>query len=185
MKSKTILLGITGSIAAYKACDIISALRKKRHALICVMTREAEEFITPLVLETLSGNKVYRKMFQLPDKREVTHVSLAKKADIIVICPATANIIGKLAGGICDDLLTSVAASSEKPVLIVPAMNDVMYRNAIVQKNIRELKKMGYKFVAPIHGRLACGSVGIGHLADPGQVVKRICDILEKTRKLQ
>jgi phosphopantothenoylcysteine decarboxylase/phosphopantothenate--cysteine ligase len=179
MTKKNIVLGVTGSIAAYKACDIISSLKKKGHDITCLMTREAEEFITPLTLETISGNKVYKDMFQLPDKREIAHVSLAKRADLIVICPATASIIGKLAAGICDDLVTCTVISSRKGVLIVPAMNENMYKHKLVQKNIRELKKAGYKFIDPVRGRLACGSVGMGHLADPSHIVK----IIEKTLK--
>ncbi|MBL7157668.1 MAG: phosphopantothenoylcysteine decarboxylase [Candidatus Omnitrophica bacterium] len=171
---KNIILGITGSIAAYKTCDIINRLKKKGYNVICVITEEAEEFITPLTLETLSGNKVYKDMFKLPDKRDTIHVSLAKKADLIVISPATANIIAKLASGICDDLLTSVVISSKSPVLIAPAMNDNMYKHKITQKNIQELKKIGYKFIDPTVGHLACGYVGVGHLADLNQIIKRI-----------
>ncbi|NQU95680.1 MAG: hypothetical protein HQ549_05600 [Candidatus Omnitrophica bacterium] len=179
MKQKTIIVGIAGSIAAYKACDLVSRLKKKGHNIICVMTRAAEEFITPLTLETLSENKTYRDMFKLPEKRNAVHVSLAKKADLIVISPATANIIGRLASGICDDLLTSTVISSESPILIAPAMNDNMYKHKITQRNIGELKKIGYKFVDPIRGHLACGYVGIGHLADLGQIIKEIDKILK------
>jgi len=179
MKQKTIIIGITGSIAAYKACDLVSRLKKKGHNIICVMTREAEEFITPLTLETLSENKTYRNMFKLPEKRNAVHVSLAKKADLIVISPATANIIGRLASGICDDLLTSTVISSKSPILIAPAMNDNMYKHKITQRNIGELKKIGYNFVDPIRGHLACGYVGLGHLADLGQIIKEIDKILK------
>ena len=179
MKQKNIIIGITGSIAAYKVCDLINHLRKKGHNLICIMTRQAEEFITRLTLETLSGNKVYKDMFELPDKRKITHVSLAEKADLIVVCPATANIIGKLASGICDDLLTATVISSTSHVLIAPAMNDKMYRNKITQRNIETLKKVGYKFIDPIRGHLACGYVGVGHLAGLTEILKRI----EKTLK--
>ena len=179
MKQKTIIVGITGSIAAYKACDLVSRLKKKGHNIICVMTREAEEFITPLTLETLSENKTYRDMFKLPEKRNAVHVSLAKIADMIVISPATANIIGRLASGICDDLLTSTVISSKSPILIAPAMNDNMYKHKITQRNIGELKKIGYKFVDPIRGHLACGYVGLGHIADLGQIIKEIDKILK------
>ena len=113
-------------------------------------------------------------MFALPDKREALHVSLGRRADIIVIAPATANIIAKLASGMCDDLLTSTVVSSTAPVLIAPAMNDNMYRHKITQKNIQELKKIGYKFVDPTVGHLACGYTGIGHLADLTEIIKRI-----------
>lgn len=183
MKAKSVIIGITGSIAAYKACDLISQLKRSGHSVTVVMTREAEEFITPLTLEALSGNKAYRDMFQLPDKREIAHVSLARKADIIVVCPATANIIGKLAGGICDDLLTCTITSSASPVLIVPAMNDNMYKHETTRKNIRELRKIGYKFVEPIHGKLACGSVGIGHIAGTKEIAIKVNKILTNPQR--
>lgn len=179
MTKKNIVLGITGSIAAYKACDLITHLSKKNLNIICVMTKEAESFITALTLETLSGNKVYTDMFALPDKREIAHVSLGEKADLIVICPATANIIGKLAAGICDDLLSAAVISSTAPVLIAPAMNDRMYKNKITQRNMLELKKAGYRFIEPVTGRLACGHIGIGHLADTSQIIKTIEKILK------
>ena len=178
-KAKNIVLGITGSIAAYKACDLITALSKKGYNVICITTPEAEEFITPLTLETLSGNKAYRDMFCLPEKREAAHISLAQKADLIVLCPATANIIAKLAAGICDDLLTSTVISSEAPALIAPAMNDKMYKNTITQRNLRELKKAGHAFIGPVRGHLACGYEGLGHLADIGQIVKRVEKVLK------
>jgi len=181
MKTKTIILGITGGIAAYKSCDIISALKKKGHEVICIMTAEAEKFITPLTLETLSQNKVHKDMFELPDKRDIAHISLGKLADIIAICPATANFIAKLASGICDDLLSCTIISSTSPVMIAPAMNENMYKHKITQKNILELKKIGFQFIEPIRGRLACGTVGIGHLAEPAQIVNRIDKILKKT----
>jgi len=179
MQKKNIVIGITASIAAYKACDLINHLRKKGHNIICIMTREAEEFITRLTLETLSGNKVYGDMFKLPDRRDIAHVSLAEKADLIVICPATANIIGKIASGLCDDLLTATVISSTSPVLIAPAMNDKMYKNKITQRNIETLKKAGYKFIDPVRGHLACGYVGVGHLADLTGILKRIEKILK------
>lgn len=179
MKKKNIVLGITGSIAAYKACDLINLLKKKGHDVTCIMTKDAEEFITPLTLETLSQNKVYKNMFELPEKREVVHISLSKKADIIVICPATANIIAKTAAGIADDLLTCTVISSRCPTLIAPAMNDNMYKNTITQENIKKLKKHNFKFVDPIRGHLACGYEGIGHLADLNQIIKQIEKILK------
>lgn len=178
MNKKTILLGITGSIAAYKACELVNNLKKKGFDIICIMTREAEKFITPLTLETLSGNKVYTDMFELPKKREIYHVSLAQKAALTVICPATANIISKLACGLCDDLLTCTIISSKSPVLIAPAMNDNMYKNKITQKNIAELKKAGYKFVDPVVGNLACGHKGVGHIADINYISKTINKLL-------
>ena len=178
-KNRNIILGISGSIAAYKAASLITNLRKKGFNVISILTKEAEKFITPLTIETLSGNKVYTDMFELPEKREVVHVSLAKIADIIVISPATANIIGKIASGISDDLLTCAVISSKSPVLFAPAMNDNMYRNKITQKNIQNLKKIGYEFIDPTYGHLACGYEGVGHLADINQIIKKIEKILK------
>jgi len=174
---KTIVLGITASIAAYRACDLINGLKKKHYDVICILTGDAEHFITPLTIETLSGNKVYRDMFRLPEKREVAHIALGKKPDAIVICPATANAIAKLAAGMCDDLLSATVISSESPVIICPAMNDNMYRHKVTQRNIRALKEIGYKFVDPICGHLACGYVGVGHLADTADIIKTIIQI--------
>lgn len=180
MKKKNIIVGLTGSVAAYKTCDLISLLRKKGHNVICIMTKESREFITPLLLESLSENKVYTEMFDLPKERDILHVSLAKKADLIVVCPATANILGKIASGICDDLLTCTVISSRSPALLAPAMNENMYKNAFVQKNIQELKRVGYIFVGPVRGHLACGTEGMGHIADHVQIASAIERILKK-----
>jgi len=179
MKHKTVLLGITGSIASYRACDVIRALKKKGADVICVMTKEAREFITPLTLETLSGNKLYEDMFELPEKREIYHISLAEKSDLILICPATANVIAKLACGICDDLLTCTALASKCEVLIAPAMNDNMYNNKITRENITRLEKRGVHFVGPSVGRLACGYEGVGHLADTETIIKTAAKLLK------
>jgi len=166
MKQKNIILGITGSIAAYKACDLIRLLRKAGFNVICVLTKEAEHFVTPLTLETLSGNKVLGDIFALPENRSPQHISLAEKADAFVICPASANTISKLAQGICDDLLTCTIFATRAPVLIAPAMNNNMYNHKIIKKNVAILENIGYNFVGPIKGRLASGHYGIGHLAD-------------------
>jgi len=175
MKSKkTIVLGVTGSIASYKAADLVSGLTGKGFEVFVIMTKEAAEFISPLTLQTLSGNKVCSGMFESVEEWDVKHVSLAKKADLVLVAPATANIIGKLACGICDDLLTCTLTASEAPVLVAPAMNEVMYNNKIVQENIARLKKIGYKFVGPKKGRLACGDVAIGCLADVEDIVKEV-----------
>lgn len=174
MAEKNIVLGVSGSIASYKAADLASNLTKKGYGVHVIMTKEATEFISPLTMQTLSGNRVYSGMFDVPEEWDTKHVSLAKKASLIIIAPATANIIGKLAGGICDDLLCCTVAASKAPVLIAPAMNDVMYNNKIVQENIAKLKGAGYKFVGPKKGRLACGDVAIGCLADVEEIVKEI-----------
>jgi len=171
-KAKDIILGVTASIAIYKACDILRRLKELGFAVTVVMTEEAQELIKPLVFQSLSGNKVYRGMFEHSDTWEIEHISLAEKADLVLIVPATANIIGKIACGICDDLLTCIVCATKAPVLIAPAMNDSMFKNRIVQDNIKRLKYIGYKFVEPRCGRLASGKLGIGCLAEVETIVK-------------
>jgi phosphopantothenoylcysteine decarboxylase/phosphopantothenate--cysteine ligase len=178
MKKKTVVLGITGSIASYKACDIISLLRKAGFDCVCVLTREAKEFITPLTLETLSGNKVIDDLFRLPERREPVHTSLADRASLVLIAPATANVIGKIAYGICDDMLTCVVMATKAPVLIAPAMHENMYKNRIVQENIAKLKKNNYKFIGPVKGHLACGREGMGHIADVKTIFQEVKRLL-------
>lgn len=175
---KKILLGITGSIAAYKACEAISLFRKKGFSVKCAMTPNAAHFVTPLVLETLTGEKVADSMFRLPDNREPFHISLAEWADIVVIAPATADIIGKVAAGIWDDILACTICATTSPVLFAPAMNDKMYANPIVQDKIAYLKSKGYLFVGPVEGHLACGRTGIGHLAPVEDIVKETEKVL-------
>ena len=162
---KLVIVGITGSIAAYKACDIISGLKKDSVDVKVILTKEGREFITPLTLQTLSCNKVLTEIFELPEEWDGRHISLAQDAGLVLIAPATANIIGKLAAGICDCLLTCVVCATRAPVLIAPAMNENMYEHKIVRANIAKLKEIGYKFIGPVRGRLACGYEGIGRLA--------------------
>jgi phosphopantothenoylcysteine decarboxylase/phosphopantothenate--cysteine ligase len=169
---KNIILGVTGSIAAYKAADIVSRLTQANVLVRVIMTKEAEHFITPLTLQMLSCGKVYREMFSVPEAWDVEHVSLAEAADLVVIAPATANMIAKLATGLCDDLLTCTVTATKAKVLLAPAMNDGMYTNPMVQENIARLKKIGYRFVGPVKGRLACGRVGVGRMSDVDEIVK-------------
>jgi len=176
--AKNIILGVTASIAIYKACDIIRRLKEDNFSISVVMTPEAEELIKPIVFATLSGNKVYQGLFAEPKIWEIEHVSLAEKADLVLIAPATANIIGKIASGICDDLLTCVVLATRAPALLCPAMNENMYKNKITQDNIKRLKSLGYKFVEPKVGRLACGKVGIGCLAEVETIIKEVKKIL-------
>ncbi len=168
-----VLLGVTGSIAAYKAADITSRLTKQGHHVDVILTESGSRFITALTLQTLSKNKVYMDMFEEITPSEVKHISLAKKADLLLIAPATANIIGKIAGGIADDFLSTVvmAAANHTPVYIAPAMNTNMYENPIVQDNIGKLKERGYRFIEPKASLLACGDLGKGALADVDEIV--------------
>ncbi|MFH1201465.1 MAG: flavoprotein [Candidatus Omnitrophota bacterium] len=175
---KEVVLGITGSIAAYKACDIIRQLKDEGFSVSVILTKEAERFITALTLETLSGNKVYQDMFEIPTDWQPNHISLARKADLILIAPATANVISQIACGICDDLLTTTVCASTAPVLIAPAMDENMFLNKIIQGNIKKLENLGHKFVGPIKGRLASGKIGVGHLAKVEDIVDRVKKIL-------
>lgn len=177
-KEKNIILGLSASIAIYKACDIVRGLREAGFEVSAVMTQEAQELIRPVVFEALSGKKVYSGMFDRQQSWEIEHVALADKADLVLIAPATANIIAKLACGICDDLLSCLVSATKAPVLIAPAMNENMYRNKITQENIKKLKSLGYKFIGPKEGRLACGKAGIGCLADVEEVVKEVKKVL-------
>jgi phosphopantothenoylcysteine decarboxylase/phosphopantothenate--cysteine ligase len=171
-KNKEIILGVCASIAIYKACEIIRRLKDEGAAVTVVMTKEACELIKPALFANLSANKVYVDMFEDPGQWDIEHVSLAQKADLVLIAPATANIIGKIASGISDDMLTCLVCATSAPVLIAPAMNEKMYLNKITQGNIQKLKSLGYKFVEPIKGKLACGKVGMGCLADVERIVK-------------
>jgi phosphopantothenoylcysteine decarboxylase / phosphopantothenate---cysteine ligase len=163
---KTVVVGVCGGVAAYKALDVISSLRKKNINVNVIMTKSALEFVTPLSFQSLSQNMVVTDMFSEPKAWEIQHISLAKKADLILIVPATANVIGKIANGIADDMLSTTIMATTAPVVFAPAMNTNMYKNPIVQENISKLKKLGYSFISPASGRLACGDVGEGKLAD-------------------
>ncbi|MDD5166837.1 MAG: flavoprotein [Candidatus Omnitrophica bacterium] len=174
MKEKNIILGVTASIAIYKSCELVRRLKEGGFSVSVVMTSEAEELIKPIVFQSLSGNKVYRGLFDTPEAWEIEHISLAEKAGLVLIAPATANIIGKIASGICDDLLTCVVSATKAPVLIAPAMNENMYKNKITQGNIKKLESLGYKFIAPREGRLACGKMGVGCLAEVETIIKEI-----------
>ncbi len=170
---KNIILGVTGSIAAYKAADITNMLTKDGYNVDVIMTKGGLAFITPLTLQTLSKNRVYTDVFQEDYPREVKHISLSKKADLLLIAPATADIIGKLANGIADDMLTSVVLAVKNiPMLIAPAMNTKMYENPIVQDNISKLKKYGFEIIEPKEAMLACGDLGKGALADINEIVE-------------
>lgn len=182
---KNIVLGVTGSIAAYKACDITSKLAKKNINIDVIMTKSATNFVHPLTFQTLSSNVVNVDMFDDIKYWEVNHISLAKKADILLIAPATANIIAKLANGIADDILSSVALATKNQIIIAPAMNTNMYENPATIENIEKLKKRGVKFIEPDSGMLACKDVGKGKLADVDTIVDIIDFYLNKTNELE
>ncbi|MDO5779592.1 MAG: bifunctional phosphopantothenoylcysteine decarboxylase/phosphopantothenate--cysteine ligase CoaBC [Clostridium sp.] len=173
--SKCVVIGVTGGIAVYKALDVISALRKKDIEVHVIMTESASKFVNSLTFQSISQNMVVTDMFAEPKAWEIQHISLAQKADLMLIAPATANIIGKVANGIADDMLsTTIMAASKAKVIFAPAMNTNMYQNRIVQGNIEKLKSYGYEFIEPSSGRLACGDIGIGKLADVNTIVERV-----------
>jgi len=183
-KDKLIVVGITGSIAAYKAVELVSNLRKKGADVHCVMTDSAQEFLTPLTLRTLSQNPVITAMFAEPKRWNVEHVGLAEAADLVMVVPASANIIGKVCHGIADDFLTTMIMATKAPVLFAPAMNVQMYLNPIVQKNIAVLKEQGYHFVGPGSGNLACGTEGQGRLIELSVILARAEELLVKEKPL-
>lgn len=178
--SKCVVIGVTGGIAVYKALDVISALRKKDIEVHVIMTESASKFVNPLTFQSISQNMVVTDMFAEPKAWEIQHISLAQKADLMLVAPATANIIGKISNGIADDMLLTTIMATKAKVLIAPAMNTNMYENKIVQNNISKLKDFGYKFIEPASGRLACGDVGIGKLADVNTIVEGVLEELEE-----
>ncbi|AOT68419.1 bifunctional phosphopantothenoylcysteine decarboxylase/phosphopantothenate--cysteine ligase CoaBC [Geosporobacter ferrireducens] len=182
---KNVVIGVTGGIAAYKAADIVSRLRKLCINVNVIMTKSAQEFVQPLTFQAISQNYVVTDMFEEPKTWDVEHISIAQKADVFLIAPATANVIGKIAGGIADDMLTTTVMATKAPVLIAPAMNTNMYENPIVQKNIEALKCMGYHFVEPTSGRLACGDFGKGKMAEPEVIVSELLKLLSPNKDLQ
>lgn len=178
-KNLNIVVGITGGIAAYKACGIVNYLKQEGANINIIMTKHACEFITPLTLETLSGNKVVTDMFD-GDYTEVKHIKLAQEANLILIIPATANIIGKVANGIADDMLSTTVMATNAPVIFFPAMNHVMYENIIVQENINKLKNYGYKILEPTVGHLACGYNAKGKLPKTEEIVNYVKKLIKE-----
>ncbi len=178
LKERRIVLGVTGGIAVYKAAELVRELVRRGANVRVVMTDHACEFVAPLTFETLSGNPVSKELFQLTGRYEIDHIKLAEFAEILVVAPATANIIGKMAAGIADDLLTTVLMATTAPVLICPAMNDKMYANAIVKENLERLVSRGHTLLEPGYGELACRTEGQGRLPDAPEIVEEIEAIL-------
>lgn len=178
---KNIVVGVCGSIAVYKTCEVVRKLIKNKWDVKVVMTKNAQRFISSLTFEVLSRNPVYVDMFEKKVYEE-DHIALSDFANIILICPATANIIGKVASGICDDLLTTTIISFSGPVIFAPAMNENMWKNKILQENVEKLKKFGYYFIEPEEGELASGKIGVGRLADIEKIVNFVEGIYKKDR---
>ncbi len=185
LKGKTVVVGVCGGIAAYKVVDVVSRLKKQGAEVETIMTENAAKFVTPLTFQSITHRPVITDMFKEPEYWDIQHISLAKKADLMVIAPATANIIGKIANGIADDMLTTTVMATKAPVLFVPAMNSNMYENPIVQGNIRKLTSEGYKFMEPDTGMLAEGTSGKGRLPEPPDIAGEILRILTVKRDLE
>lgn len=180
LRGKEILLGVTGGIAAYKAVELTREMTKRGANVHVVMTENATRFVTPLTFQTISGNPVLHEMFRLLEGSRIGHVAMSDIAELMVIAPATANIIGKLANGIADDLLSTMVMALDVPVLLAPSMNVKMWESPFVQHNVAKLKSYGYHFVGPAEGDLACGAVGRGRLAEVPEIVEKIEDIFTK-----
>lgn len=174
LRNKNIILGVCGCIAVYKAVELMRLLTKACADVHVIMTRAAQEFVTPLTFQTLSGNPVHTELFNLIAEREIGHISLADRADLCIVAPATANCIGKIAAGIADDMLATTLMAAKAPVMFAPAMNVNMYTNPIYRENEEKLRRFGYLFVAPVSGSLACGWEGEGKLAPPEEIFEAV-----------
>jgi phosphopantothenoylcysteine decarboxylase/phosphopantothenate--cysteine ligase len=183
-ENKCIIVGITGGIAVYKICYLVSSLKKQGYDVHVLMSKEAQEFVTPLTFQTLSNNKVITDMFTIDYTPDVHHISLAKKADLFVIAPATANVIAKVANGIADDMLTTTFLASNCKKLIVPAMNTQMLMNPVTQDNIQKCKNYGMHIFESDSGYLACGDVGKGRLPEPDKIEDKIKEVMEEDKFL-
>lgn len=178
-EKKTVIFGITGGIAAYKCCDVVRGLVKAGADVHVVLTKAGAQFVTPLTLQALSQNPVHTDMFNLIQEGEIGHISLADKADVVLVAPASADLIAKVACGICDELLQTVICATKAPVIFAPSMNVHMWENPITQENIKKLKNLRYHFIEPATGDLACGYQGKGRLPEPADIIKSIEKILK------
>lgn len=166
LKKKVIIVGVSGGIACYKVCDLVRRLREQEAYVHVMMTEHAQDFVTPLTFQTLSGNPVHTNLFSLTEESEMSHIALAEKADLVIIAPATADLLAKVAHGLCPDILTTVICATRAPVLLAPSMNTKMWEHSITQDNIKKLKAHGYTIIDPDFGDLACGTIGMGRLPE-------------------
>ena len=178
--SKCVVIGVTGGIAVYKALDVISALRKKDIEVHVIMTESASKFVNPLTFQSISQNMVVTDMFAEPKAWEIQHISLAQKADLMLIAPATANVIGKISNGIADDMLSTTVMATKAKVLIAPAMNTNMYQHPLNQRNLNTLKSIGYQEIEPRESLLACGDFGKGALADTQIIIDQTVQLINE-----
>ena len=178
LTGKHVLVGVTGGIAAYKACEVVSRLRKLHAGVDVIMTKNATQLVAPLTFETLSGRPVCVDTFARVESWDVKHISLAQKADAVLVAPATANLMAKLTCGIADDMLTTTLLATKAPILLAPAMNTQMWKNAATQQNLQQLKQRGVQFVGPASGFLACGDSGEGRMSEPDEIVEAVTALL-------
>ena len=176
--SRNILLIVSGGIAAYKTLDLIRRLDERQIGVQCILTTAGSKFVTPLSLGALSGKKVYTDLFSLTDEQEMGHIRLSREADLVVVAPATANLIAKTANGIGDDLASTILLATDKPVLFVPSMNERMWQHPATQRNLSQLVRDGTQFLPPNAGDLACGEIGTGRMAETGQILERVESLL-------
>ncbi len=179
LQGKNIVLGVTGGIAAYKACEIVRLLSLEGADIHVVMTKGATQFVTPMTFQALSRNPVKTNIFDLAQESEMNHIQLADETDLILVAPATADFIAKAAHGICDDLLTTVLCATKAPIVLCPTMNVNMYENSITQENISTVKRHGMKLIGPAAGSLACGWEGLGRMTEPESIVTEVKKILQ------
>jgi phosphopantothenoylcysteine decarboxylase/phosphopantothenate--cysteine ligase len=184
LKDREIIVGVCGGIAAYKVADVVSKLVQLGAGVSVVMTDEAQKFIAPLTFQALSGRVVRTSTFDLTDSSDPQHIALTERADLMLVAPATSNIIAKIAHGLCDDQVSLMVAAAACPVIFAPAMNNRMWSNPIAQENVAKLTQHGYRFIGPENGWLACRNIGPGRLSDPQTIVDEICKIVLKTSKL-
>jgi phosphopantothenoylcysteine decarboxylase/phosphopantothenate--cysteine ligase len=178
LKGREIIVGVCGGIAAYKVAEVVSKLVQLGAGVSVVMTPEAQKFVAPLTFQALSGRPVHTDIFELPDSSDPQHIALTERADLMLVAPATANILAKIAGGMTDDLISLMVSAAACPVVFAPAMNHRMWENPIAQQNVAKLTGLGYKFIGPEPGWLACRNVGLGRMTEAGEIVERVVAML-------
>lgn len=185
LNAKRVLLIVTGGIAAYKTPELVRQLKKAGASVRCVVTKSAEQFVTPLTLQSLSGDKVYGDLFSLTSEHEMGHIELSRQADLVLVAPATANVLAKMTQGLADDLATTLLLATDKPVLVAPAMNVRMWEHAATQHNVEVLKKRGITFIGPDVGDMACGEVGEGRMSEPDFITAQVAEFFDATAPLK
>ena len=179
----TIILGITGSISAYRMCDLSLDLKEEGVEVIPILSKDAQHFVTPLAIQSLAGREVHTDFFSLPGHSKPIHIELARAADVIVVAPATADIIARMRMGLADTLLSCTLLAAESPVLVVPAMNTRMYEHHATQENLNVIQERGVRVLPPVEGKLVCSELGVGHIAPNEEILKAILSLLEKRKK--